>query len=100
METTAEVKAGTKLCSSCGTKPRVDQKEKSTNTLCSECKYEAHKNWQARKTEQEQSQSFAAGVKAAKDLIAGEFRSKVGNAMITGWQAASLIGECRGPFPT
>ena len=99
MATAQTAPTETKLCSSCGINPRVDQRDKSTNTQCSDCKYESQKKWAASKAQQEQAQSFAAGVSAAKELLMNQFRSRVGNAVITGFQAASLIGDCKGPFP-
>lgn len=96
METAKEQK----LCSACGINPRTDQRDKSTNTQCSECKYEAQKKWTLNKASQEQAQAFAAGVIAAKTFIASEFDNAIRGAQISGHEAARLVRVCRGPaFP-
>ena len=87
-----------KLCSACGKNPRVDQKEKSTNTQCSECKYEAQKKWTMNKANQDQAQAFAAGVTATKAYVATEFEQKIRGASINGFEAARLVRVCNGPF--
>lgn len=50
------------------------------------------------KAEQEQSQAFAAGVKAAKELLASEFANSIRGAQINGYEAARLVMACRGPI--
>ena len=86
-----------KLCSACGKNPRTDQRDKSTNTQCSECKYEAQKKWTLNKANQDQSQAFAAGVAAAKAFVASEFEGKIRGASLNGFEAARLVRACNGP---
>ena len=87
-----------KLCSACGKNPRVDQREKSTNTQCSECKYEAQKRWTMNKANQDQAQAWAAGVAAAKSFLADQFENAIRGASITGHEAARLVRVCKGPL--
>jgi|SRR5665213_3570721 len=93
MEKPTEVK----LCSACGKNPRVDQRDKSTNTQCSECKYDVQKKWTANKANQDQAQAFAAGVAATKIFVAGQFEKAIRGASINGFEAARLVLACKGP---
>ena len=99
-----DTKPETKLCSACGQKPRADQREKSTNTQCSDCKYEAQKRWTMNKSGQEQAQAFHRGVEAMAEHVAKAFdvykaRDSGGNLIqrFGGPEIADIVRRCERP---
>ena len=93
MESTPEPK----LCSACGINPRVDQREKATNTQCSECKYEGQKRWAMSKAEQEEARAFHKGVEAMREFIASGFDKYGPNQKWTGPQFAHIVRNLKAP---
>lgn len=63
----------TKLCSACGKNPRADQREKTTNTQCSECKYEAQKRWTVSKANQQRNEAMVEGIELMRKYLSGQF---------------------------
>lgn len=88
---------GPKLCSACGVKPRSDQRDKSTNTQCSDCKYETQKKWTAGKSEQEQAQAFQRGVNAMREYFAANMEQYKRNQAFSGPEVAAIIRRVEGP---
>lgn len=92
-----ESKPEPKLCSACGVKPRADQRDKSTNTQCSDCKYEGQKRWTMNKAEQEQAQAFQRGVNAMREYFAAAMEKYQRNQMFSGQDVAAIIRRVDGP---
>ena len=86
-----------KICTACKIKPRADQRDKSTNTPCSDCKYEAQKRWTMNKAEQEQAQAFQKGVNAMREYFAMNMERYRRNQMFSGPDVAAIIRRVDGP---
>lgn len=85
-----------KLCSACGKNPRVDQREKSTNTQCSDCKYDAQKRWTMAKTNQQRNEAMVEGVELMRNYLAKQFDNyKIQS--FSGPEIASIIRRCAAP---
>src|SRR5580692_10786237 len=93
MESAQEVK----LCSNCGKNPRVDQRDKSTNTQCSDCKRESHNRCAMNKAEQDEAKAFHKGVEAMRELIASGFEKYSPIQKWTGPQFATIVRGLKAP---
>lgn len=92
METTQTLK----LCSACGKNQRVDQAEKSTNTQCSKCKYDAQKRWTMAKANQQRNEALVEGVELMREYLAKQFDNyKIQS--FSGPEIASIIRRCAAP---
>lgn len=68
---------------------------------CKACRAKNKREYEATKKEMSETRGFAAGVSAAKDLLASEFESAIRGAAINGFEAARLVRACKGPaLPT
>jgi hypothetical protein len=85
-----------KLCSACGKNPRADQRDKSTNTQCSECKYETQKRWTMAKTNQQRNEAMVEGIELMREFLAKQFDNyKIQH--FSGPEIAAIIRRCASP---
>lgn len=88
-----------KLCSTCGTKPRVNQADDATNLQCRECKYESQKRWTVSKENQKRAEAFVEGVNAMREYLAVNFEPYPPLQKFSGKEIAAIVRRVDGPRP-